>query len=323
MKVLVTGAAGLFGIHLVEVLAKNENIEKIVGVDNFSRPFFIENPFNFVESEELNKKFELIKMDFKNLDVKMLNNFDVDAVVHLAAYVSIPESMENSSEYFQNNEMGTFQLLQTVFKTKKQPHFIYASSPEVYGNPIKIPIGIDHPLYPRSIYAATKVAAEKHCNALSQWHGYPITIFRNFNTYGENQNSFTEYSAVIPIFITHALKNHPLIVHNDGNQTRDFMYVKDAVRAYLLAILKREKAVGETFNIGTGKQTKIIDLARIIKELVNSTSEIKFEGGRWADLQSLEADISKTTEKLNWEPEFSLENGLKRSIEWYRKFVVS
>jgi len=322
MKVLVTGAAGLFGIHLVDVLAKNENIEKIIGIDNFSRPFFIENPLSFVKSEELDKKLELIKMDFRNLDVKMLNNFDVDAVVHLAAYVSIPESMENATEYFQNNELGTFELLQNVFKTKKQPHFIYASSPEVYGNPIKTPINVDHPLYPRSIYAATKVAAEKHCNALFQWYEYPITIFRNFNTYGENQNSFSEYAAVIPTFIIKTLKNHPLIVHNDGNQTRDFMYVKDAARAYLLAILKREKAIGETFNIGTGKQTKIIDLAKTMKELVNSTSEIKFEVGRWADLQSLEADISKTKEKLNWVPEFSLEDGLKKTIEWYKNFVI-
>ena len=253
---------------------------------------------------------------------KMLDNFNVDTIVHLAAYVSIPESMESSFEYFQNNEMGTFNLLQNIFKTKKKPHFIYASSPEVYGNPLITPIAIDHPLYPRSVYAATKVAAEKHCYALFQWYNYPITIFRNFNTYGENQNSFTEYSAVIPIFITRALKNQPIIVHNDGNQTRDFMYVKDAVRAYLLAILNREKAIGETFNIGTGKQTSIIDLAKKIKELTNSASEIKFESGRWADLQSLEADVSKTKEKLNWEPEFSLEEGLKRIIEWYKKFVM-
>ena len=322
MRVLVTGAAGLYGIHLVETLAKSDQISKIIGIDNFSRPFILDDPFKIVENEEIKKKFELIRMDFRNLDTKTLNNFDLDAVIHLAAYVSIPESMDNSNEYFQNNEIGTFTLIHNLFKTKNQPHFIYASSPEVYGNPIMTPINIDHPLYPRSVYAATKLAAEKHCHALWQWHKYPVTIFRNFNTFGENQNNSADYAAVIPIFITRALKNETIFVHNTGEQTRDFMYVKDAVEAYLLAILNREKALGQILNIGTGKQTKISDLAFKVKELTNSNSPIVFVKGRSADLQSLEADISKTKETLGWEPKYTLGEGLKRTIDWYRGHLV-
>jgi len=322
MNVLVTGAAGLYGLHLVDLLVKNEKIDRVIGVDNFSRPFLTDDPFKLIQGEELERKFKMVRMDFRNLDKTMLDNFDLDVIIHLAAYVSIPQSMENASEYFANNEIGTFTLLQNVFRTKKQPMFIYASSPEVYGNPIKTPIDVDHPLYPRSVYAVTKLAAEKHCIAMFQWHGYPVTIFRNFNTYGENQNSFTEYAAVIPTFITRALKNQTLIVHNDGNQTRDFMYVKDAARAYLLAIFNKSIAVGQTFNIGIGKQTKIIDLAKTVKQLSNSHSEIVFETGRWADLQMLESDTSRTKEKLGWEPEYSLEEGLTRTIDWYRRFMV-
>jgi UDP-glucose 4-epimerase len=322
MRVLVTGAAGLYGIHLVELLVKSEQISKVIGIDNFSRPFIIDDPFKIVESDELKKKFELIRMDFRSLDTKMLNNFDLDAVIHLAAYVSIPESMENSNEYFQNNEIGTFTLVHNVFKTVNQPHFIYASSPEVYGNPIMTPINVDHPLYPRSVYAATKLAAEKHCHALYQWHKYPVTIFRNFNTFGENQNHATDYAAVIPTFITRALKNETLFVHNTGEQTRDFMYVKDAVRAYLLAVLNRDNAVGQIFNLGTGQQTKIADLAKMIKRLTNSDSQIVFTKGRAADLQSLAADITKTQEVLNWEPQYSLDQGLQKAIDWYRGHLV-
>jgi UDP-glucose 4-epimerase len=322
MRVLVTGAAGLYGIHLIEALVKSPQISKVIGLDNFSRPFIVDDPFKIVESEDFKKKFELIRMDFRNLDTKMLNNFDLDAIIHLAAYVSIPESMDKATEYFQNNEMGTFTLIHNVFMTKNQPHFIYASSPEVYGNPIMTPINIDHPLYPRSVYAATKLAAEKHCHALYQWHNYPVTIFRNFNTFGENQNHATDYAAVIPTFITRALKNETLFVHNTGEQTRDFMYVKDAVEAYLLAVLNREKVVGQIMNLGTGRQTKIIDLAQTIKRLANSNSPIVFVRGRSADLQSLEADISKTKETLGWEPKYSLEQGLMKTVDWYRGHLV-
>jgi len=320
MKVLVTGAAGLYGVHLVDELVKNEKISKVTGVDDFSRNFLTKDPFDLINSPKLNEKFVFIKKKFQTLNTKFLDKLDVDVIIHLAAYVSIPESMITSVKYFKNNEIGTFHFLQNVCKTKNKPHFVYASSPEVYGNPTYTPIDVDHPLYPRSIYAATKLAAEKHCYAIHQWHNYPITIIRNFNTFGENQNIWG-YTAVIPQFILQALKDEDITIHNKGEQTRDFLYVKDAVKAYVQVIENKEKCSGEIFNIGTGKQTSIIELANKIKTLTNSKSKIIFKEGRSTDLLKLCADISAIKNKINWEPKYTLDQGLKNTIEWYTKFL--
>lgn len=321
MNVLITGVAGLYGVHLANLLLKREDVTQVIGTDNFSREFLM-NPLTLIRcsGKSKNDKFKLLKMDFRDLNPKLIDELEVDVVIHLAAFVSIDESMDNPLQYFEVNEIGTFKLCQSVFKTKRQPYLIYASSPEVYGNPIYTPMDVDHPLYPRSIYAVTKLAAEKHCHALFQWYGYPVAIIRNFNTYGENQNN-GRYAAVIPAFISRALKGEDLILHWGGKQSRDFTYVKDAVRAYSLLISKRKQFKGEIFNIGTGRQTSIFELAKKIKKLTNSPSRIISKKGRFADLEKLEADISKTTEKLGWKPKYTLEEGLERTIRWYRCFV--
>lgn len=321
MNVLITGVAGLYGVHLANLLLKKEDVTQVIGIDNFSREFLLD-PLTFIRCSENseNGKFKFLKMDFRDLSPKLIDDLEVDVVIHLAALVSIDESMNNPVEYFEVNEIGTFKLCRSLFKSKRQPYLIYASSPEVYGNPIYTPMDVDHPLYPRSIYAVTKLAAEKHCHALYQWYRYPVAIIRNFNTYGENQNN-GRYAAVIPTFITRALKGEDLILHWGGKQSRDFTYVKDAVRAYSILVAKREQCKGEIFNIGTGKQTSILELAMKIKKLTNSQSRIISKKGRFADLEKLEADISKTTEKLGWKPEYTLEEGLERTIKWYRRFV--
>ncbi len=318
MRILVTGAAGLYGVHLVDELVKKQAVSAVIGVDNFSRGFFENNPF--IKSEEFEKRFQLIRDNYQNLSTKRLDELDLDVVVHLAAYVSIDESMELPTDYFENNEIGTFGFVQNIFKTKNKPFLLYASSPEVYGNPLYTPMDIDHPLYPRSIYAVTKLACEKHINALHEWYGHPTGIIRNFNTYGENQNIWG-YSAVVPHFIEKALKGEDLPLHNGGEQTRDFQYVKDAVHAYWLFIEKRKELSGECFNAGTGKQTSIEELANMIIELTGSRSKAVVTKGRSADLESLEADITETVEKLGWQPCYTLEEGLKRTIEWYKMYV--
>ena len=167
MRVLVTGAAGMYGIHFVDDLVKRPDISTIIGVDDFSRRYFQKDPF--IKSEDFNKKFTLIRKKFYDLTAEELDEMDLDVVVHLAAYISIPSSMEHADEYFKNNEWGTFRLMQSLVKTKKWPMMIYASSPEVYGNPIYTPMDTNHPMLPRSIYAVTKLAAEKHCIAMHEW----------------------------------------------------------------------------------------------------------------------------------------------------------
>ncbi len=318
MKVLVTGAAGLYGVHLVETLVKNEDIARVYGVDNFSRPFLTEDPF--FPAPEMAAKFVLRRCRYQDLTAAELDELELDAIIHLAAYVSIDESMVVPAVYFWNNEYGTFKFVHTLGQTKSKPLLLCASSPEVYGNPRYLPMDEEHPLYPRSVYAVSKLAAEKHANALHEWFAYPVIVIRNFNTYGENQN-LAGYAAVIPRFIVNALQGQPLVVHNDGSQTRDFLYIGDAVRAYVMILQERERLQGEVFNIGTGKQTAIRELAQLIKDLTASTSPITPARGRPGDLQGLAADITKIQNAVGWSPCFSLEEGLNRTIEWYRRYI--
>ncbi len=316
MIIIITGAAGLYGVHMVDALAKMKYVEKIVGVDDLSRNFFSSDPF--IKSEEKDKKFELIKMDYAELDRKKIDEIQPDAVVHLAASVSIPESIDDPQKYFNNNEFGTFKLAQNLLSSKTQPFLIYASSPEVYGNPKYVPMDENHPLNPTSTYAVTKLACEKHCMSLWEWYKYPVTAIRNFNTYGENQNVWG-YSAVIPAFIKNALENKPLKIEGDGKQTRDFMYVADAVNAYKMVIENARLAIGETFNIGTGVDISINDLADKIISLTNSRSKTVNAEGRSGDLRALRASIDHINSKIGWEPKTSMDDGLRKTIQWYRK----
>jgi len=318
MNVVITGAAGLYGVHLADELVRRKDVSQVIGIDDFSREYFERDPF--IKSEQFVKKFKLVEGKFYDLTSEEINAMDPDVVVHLAAYISIPESMEREEDYFKNNEYGTFRFMQTLVRTKKWPLIIYASSPEVYGNPIYTPMDINHPLLPRSIYAVTKLAAEKHCYAMYQWYGYPVVIMRNFNTFGENQD-ISGNAGVVSNFLVKALKREPLVIHNRGEQTRDFQYVKDAVHAYALIITRGKELSGEIFNIGTGRQTSVSELARMILNITSSSSEIIYQKGRAADLISLEADYSEIKKKTGWEPRYSLEEGLRRTAEWYRRHV--
>lgn len=321
MRILVTGAAGLYGIHLVDRLVKRDDVSKVFGVDNFSRNFLMKDPFEQIKSPEFEKKFEFIRKDYRDLDIRTINLMELDAVIHLAAFVAIEESMDVPDCYFKNNEEGTFNLCQILLKSRKQPKLIYASSPEVYGNPKYVPMDEDHPLNPVSIYAVTKLACEKHCMAVHNWHGYPTNIIRNFNTFGGNENIWA-YTAVIPKFIRNSLLGEPLPIEGKGDQTRDFLYVKDAIEAYSLLLEKKHWNIhGEIFNIGTGKQTSILELAETIKELANSKSEIISIKPRPADLIALHADVTKSKKVLNWEPKFTLKEGLAQTVNWYKKYL--
>lgn len=321
MRVLVTGAAGFYGSHLVDILLQKDEATEIIGVDNMHRQEdFPIDPFNVVQDKKaLKTRFRLLKVDFRTLDSRKIDSFNLDCVVHLAALASIPESMEKPREYFEVNEQGTFDLVQELLRTRTEPLLIFASSPEVYGNPIYTPLDLRHPFRPRSFYAVSKLAGESHCMVMHEWYGYPVCIIRNFNTYGENQsNTYRGYPAVVPEFITKALLNQPITVHGDGSQTRDLMYVKDSVGAYLRVMERAERCRGEIFNIGTGVQTSMLALAEKIRKIAKSSSKIKFSKGRPADLERLEADFGRAKEVLEWSPAYSLDEGLARTIPWYR-----
>ncbi len=321
MRILITGAAGLYGVHLIDELLRRRPASRIVALDNFSASYLKRPPF--LPHPEFASRVEVVERDFRTLDAQALDTMELDAVVHLAARISIDESMVTPREYFAVNELGTFELCQALLHTRRRPFLLYASSPEVYGTPRYLPMDENHPLHPKSTYAATKLAGEKHCMTLYEWHSYPVAVIRNFNTFGENQNT-AFYAAVIPHFIRLALLGEPLTLHGDGGQTRDFLYVRDAVRAYALALEHSYRIHGQVFNIGTGRPTSIRDIASMILELTGSRSRLVFTSGRGqGDLPGLCADITRIRKTLGWTPQFSLQEALTKTVEWYRKHIPS
>jgi UDP-glucose 4-epimerase len=325
LNVIITGAAGLYGTHLVANLVLDPEIGHIYAMDNYSRRFLKSDPFLRVDG--FDKKVTIEDRYFQSIKAKELDKRKIDVIIHLAAFISVPESMEseaNQDRYLDNNVRGILKLLQEIDECDRMPEdkplLIYSSSPEVYGKPQFTPMTEEHPLNPCSVYAATKVAAEKLICSYQEWDSFPAVIIRNFNTYGPNQNN-GRAGAVTAIFIDKALHNTPIHIEGDGRQTRDFQYVKDAVTAYAMVAKTGSRLAGSIFNIGSGVQTSIRDMAALIVELAGSTSEITFTPGRSCDLMALEADCTKIRKAVGWEPKYTLRDGLIETIRWYRDLL--
>ena len=188
---------------------------------------------------------------------------------------------------------------------------IFSSSAAVYGSPIHLPIKESHPLKPLSPYAASKIAAENYLKTYSNLYGIKTTILRIFNAYGPRQ-TLNQYSGVITIFINNALKGKPLKIFGDGNQVRDFIYIEDVVEAFKLALEANRTA---TYNIATGKPTKIIALAKTVKQLTQTKSKITYTKPRKGDIRYSYADITKAKNQLGFQPKTTLKEGLKKTIE--------
>jgi len=319
MRVLITGAAGMYGITLTRRLLAEYSHVEVIGVDDFSRDYHGSDPLT-VEAEQ-SPRLTIQRGDFAALSTERLEDLRPDAVVHYAARISVPESMDYPSSYFSNNEDGTFRLAHAIAGMRRPPTLIYASSPEVYGAPVRVPMDESHPLQPRSVYAATKVACEMHCLAIYRWWGHPVVVIRNFNTFGPYQN-LAGYPAVIPSFITRALRNEPLRVEGDGTQTRDFMYVDDAVDAYVRVLMAGPRLAGSVFNIGTGRQTSIYEVAEVVVSATNSKSAIEVSPGRRSDLPALCADTGRIEHELGWRAVTSLEAGIVRMAAWLSEAAV-
>ncbi|HIH71755.1 MAG TPA: NAD-dependent epimerase/dehydratase family protein, partial [Thermococcaceae archaeon] len=168
---------------------------------------------------------------------------------------------------------------------------------------------------PLSPYGVTKITGEYYCKVFYELYGIPTVSLRYFNVFGERQG-YNQYAGVISIFINRALKGEPLIIYGDGKQTRDFIYVKDVVKANIL-VAKSSKANGKVFNVARGERTTILELALKVIDATNSPSSIIFDKPRPGDIRHSQADISEI-KKLGFEPEYSLEEGLLRTIEWYK-----
>ena len=303
LRVLVSGGAGFIGSHLVKTLVRAGYQVKVL--DNLS-------------TGSINNLSDLLNaIEFVNGDVRDYNVVErairgVDAVVHLAALIDVAESVKKPDLYFYVNVKGTYNVAKA---SKNVSILVFASSSAVYGEPIRVPISEDHPLMPRSPYAASKVSGEAFVNAFAAQYGFRSIVLRFFNVYGPKQSR--AYAGVISEFIRRVSKGEPLIIFGDGEQTRDFVHVSDIVNAIMIS-LKNEKARG-VFNIGSGEAITINQLARLIIKMAGKEDlKLIYESSRPGDIKYSVANITRVKKELGFEPKMKLELGIKELLKNYK-----
>jgi nucleoside-diphosphate-sugar epimerase len=304
---LVTGGAGFIGSHLVDRLL--EEGFRVRVVDNF----FSGDQKNLAQHKD-NKLFEFVDGDIRNFDLVKKIIKDIDFVFHQAALVSVPRSCEDPVLSNEINILGTLNLLQACVDSDVE-RFVFASSCAIYGDSDILPIKEDFPIKPLSPYAIDKYACEEYARIFSETYGLETVGLRYFNVYGPRQK-VGSYSGVISVFVNCFLDNKSPTVFGDGNQSRDFVHVKDVVNANLLALAK-ENISGEVFNISSGKRISINSIIKIIKKVMNKKSEVFYAEPRSGDIEHSFANIEKAQNRLGYNPSVNFEEGLREVVNWY------
>jgi len=311
-KILVTGGAGFIGSHLVDKLL--DGGFEVTVLDNLSTGT-VEN----LSSHNGDENFHFVKGDVCNSEIVRHIVKDVDAVFHEAAIASVTHSLEDPVFTDHVNVGGTLNLLSASLNSHVK-RFVYASSCAVYGDTKRPPHNEEVLPSPLSPYAASKVSAESYCRAFYKAYGLEAVSLRLFNVYGPRQSSGT-YGGVIEQFLDRLLKGEEPVIFGDGAQTRDFVHVSDVVEAHMLA-LEKKNAVGEVINIASGVATSINKLAQLLTEIVGGR-ELKpfYSGPRRGDVRHSQGDIAKAENSLGYTPKISLEEGLRKYVEFRRRFL--
>jgi len=303
MRVLITGVAGFLGATLARRLIKNE-IE-VVGMDIVPR--------------DAARRLEGLKLDYRWQSIQDLTSIDAPFVVHTAAVADVPLAARSPIFTLQQNVLGSAMLLEACARHDGFERIIIQSSESVYGYARRIPIPEDEPLNPTNLYASSKAAQEMVAMSYYHSHKLPVTILRSCTLYGPNSRT----NQVVPLFIQKALKGEPLRIEGDGNQSRSFNFSENMVDG-ILAALNEPTAVGEIFNIASGEETTILELAQRVLRLARAdlayqdTWEglIEFIPARAGETGvRLYPDITKATRILGYHPRVSFEKGLALTIE--------
>ncbi|MBW2275866.1 MAG: SDR family oxidoreductase [Deltaproteobacteria bacterium] len=306
---LVTGAAGFIGSNLVEALVSAG--EQVIGLDNLLTG-------KRENLEGLAGDFRFVEGDVR--DLKRLRELcrGVDFVLHQAALASVPWSVEEPILAHEHNTTGTHNVL-VAARDAGVRRVVLASSSAIYGETDVVPSPESLPPRPTSPYAATKVAAEALAAAFCASMGLETVALRYFNVYGPRQDPASGYAAAIPAFVAKALVGERPMIFGDGEQTRDFVYVEDVVRANLLACEAEPQACGRAFNVGTGVAVTVNELCATILEVAGAAVVPDRGPERAGDVRHSRADIAAARKALGFEPRFDLPGGLARAIDWYRE----
>ena len=308
-RCLVTGGAGFIGSHLVDELIRKGC--KVRVLDNLVNGK-IENLSDHLGQEN----FQFFRGSITDpLDVQRAME-GINVVFHLAC-LGVRHSITHPFENHRINAEGSLFLLDAAYRAKVE-RFLYCSSSEVYGTAEYVPMPESHPTHPCTVYGAGKLAGEAYARAYYKTYAMPTTIVRPFNTYGPRSHHEGDAGEMIPKSIVRALNGQPVIVFGDGSQTRDFTYVKDTARA-LVAAAESDTMIGNTLNIGSNLEISIKDLAYKITEMVsNPGSKVIFTPQRPGDVLRLYADPRKFTDICTWKPQVSFDEGLKKTINFFR-----
>ena len=303
---LVTGGAGFIGSNIVDELVKKG--EEVRVVDDFSSG-------KRENLEAVSTKVEIVDGDIRDTALMKKVTKGCDFVIHQAALRSVPKSMENPGLYDDVNVTGTLNVLMAS-KENDVKRVVFASSSSIYGDTKKLPQSEDQIPQPISPYAATKLAGEHYCRVFAKSFGLETVALRYFNVFGPRQSLESEYAVVIPKFITCMLRGEQPPVHGDGKQSRDFTYIDNVVEANLTAA-SRESVSGEVFNVACGKAYSLLDLIRILNDILGKDIKPKFEDPRPGDVKHTLADITKMKRLLKIDPGVDFVLGLRKTVEYF------
>jgi UDP-glucose 4-epimerase len=309
MKILITGGAGFIGSHLCDKHVKNK--DTVICLDNFLSGELtnIRHLLNY-------RNFKLVNGDIRNYDLLEKLMRDVDAVFHLAAQIHVDRSIIEPRLTYDINVLGTQNIME-ISRMYDVEKIIHMSTSEVYGSAQYAPMDENHPLDAPHPYGASKIAADRLCYAYINTYGMNICIMRPFNLYGPHQKDHG-YGGVISLFTKRVLSGMPPIIYGSGEQTRDYTYVEDILDAYEI-VMKHPHPIREPVNFGTGVDIKINDLATKIIYLCGKDICPIHVAGRPGEVQRLITG-TKRAESLGWKPRHSLDEGLKKFIDWYKNY---
>lgn len=307
-KVLVTGADGFIGSHLVEaLLQQGYRVRALTQYNSFNYWGWLED----ISDDNL----EIVSGDVRDPAFCRKIVEDMDTVFHLAALIAIPYSYVAPQSYVDTNVTGTLNICQASLDCGVE-RVVHTSTSEVYGTARYVPIDEDHPLQPQSPYSASKIAADSIAYSFYSSFNLPITIARPFNTYGPRQSA----RAVIPTIISQIANNHDKLALGDLSPTRDFNYVTDTCRAFI-GLASCKDAIGEVVNIGTNYEISIKDVVKLVMELMGREVEIVEEAARVRPEKSevfrLWCDNSKIVDLIGYKPEVDIKQGIENCIEWF------
>ena len=317
VNLLITGGAGFIGSNLVEHFLTDNRVGLVRVLDNLSNGY-IENIQEFFE----HPRFEFLEGDIRDFDTCMKACQGIDKISHQAALGSVPRSIENPMQSTEVNILGTVNLMYAAVKCRVE-RIVLAFSSSTYGDHLALPKVEENIGTPLSPYAVTKASIEQFANVFGKTYGLNWIGLRYFNVFGPKQNPNNPYAAVIPIFVNAFMTGGEITINGDGETSRDFTYVKNAVLMNDLSLFTDQKdAMNQIYNTACSERISLNKMVEEIAKVFRARVNITYGPERKGDVRHSEASIEKARKHLGYEPTHSFKNGLLDTIEWYKNNIL-